>query len=158
MKKNIKDLVPYLIIIVSIIFIRTFIVTPVKVDGTSMVPTLTNNEILLLNKIDKSYNRFDVIVFKYNNTKLVKRIIGIPGDTIEYKDNKLYINGKYIKENFKHKDTSDFTYSTVIPENSYYVLGDNRVNSLDSRIIGLVEKEKIEGTVNLSILPFKTIK
>ena len=158
MKKIIKDLIPYLIIIVSIIFIRAFIVTPVKVDGTSMYPTLTNNEILLLNKIDKSYNRFDVIVFKYNNTKLVKRIIGIPGDTIEYKDNKLYINGKYIKENFKHKDTSDFTYSTVIPENSYYVLGDNRVNSLDSRIIGLVEKEKIEGTVNLSILPFKTIK
>ena len=158
MKKFIKELIPYIIIIICVVLIRTFIITPVRVDGVSMNPTLENNEILILNKLDKSYNRFDVIVFKYNNTKLVKRIIGIPGDTIEYKDNKLYINGKYIKENFKHKDTSDFTYSTVIPENSYYVLGDNRVNSLDSRIIGLVEKEKIEGTVNLSILPFKTIK
>ena len=158
MKKFIKELIPYIIIIISVVIIRTFIVTPVRVDGVSMSTTLENNEILILNKVDKSYNRFDVIVFNYNNEKLVKRIIGLPGETIKVKDNKLYINNKYINEEFTHRLTDDYEYERVIPSNTYFVMGDNRSNSLDSRFIGPINKQNIEGTVNISLLPLKKIK
>ena len=158
MKKFIKELIPYIIIIICVVIIRTFIVTPVRVDGVSMSPTLENNEILILNKVDKSYNRFDVIVFNYNNEKLVKRIIGLPGETIKVKDNKLYINNKYINEEFTHRLTDDYEYERVIPSNTYFVMGDNRSNSLDSRFIGPINKQNIEGTVNISLLPLKKIK
>ncbi len=158
MKKFIKELIPYIIIIICVVLIRTFIITPVRVDGVSMNPTLENNEILILNKLDKSYNRFDIVVFNYNNEKLVKRIIGLPGETIKVKNNKLYINNKYIEEDFTHKDTDDYEYELVIPKNSYFVMGDNRSNSLDSRFIGPINKQNIEGTVNLSLLPLKKLK
>ena len=113
MKNFIKELIPYVIIIVVVVLIRSFIITPVQVDGNSMYPTLKDNEILLLKKYDKKYKRFDIVVLNYNNSKLIKRIIGLPGEHIEYKDNKLYIDGKYIKENFKRNtETSDFEKNT----------------------------------------------
>ena len=85
--KFIKELVPYIVIIVVVVLIRTFIVTPVQVDGESMYPTLLDNQILILKKYDHSYDRFDIVVFKYNNSKLVKRVIGLPGETVSYKNN-----------------------------------------------------------------------
>lgn len=155
--KIIKEIVPYILIIIAVILIRLFVVTPVRVDGDSMNPTLSNNQILLLNKMDKSYKRFDVIVFNHNGNKLVKRIIGLPGDIVMYNNNTLYINGKVIEENYTRKDTDDLI-SDKVPENMYYVLGDNRSNSLDSRYIGFVSKEDIEGVVNISLLPPKKVK
>ena len=79
MKKIIKEVYPYIIIIVCVVLFRTFIATPVRVDGNSMNDTLNNNDILILNKLDTSYERFDIVVINYGNTKLVKRIIGLPG-------------------------------------------------------------------------------
>ena len=157
-KKIFKELIPYFVIIIAIVLIRTYIITPVRVDGRSMNPTLENNEILILKKFDKKYERFEIIVFKNNNDKLVKRIIGLPGETVEIKDNKLYINGEYVEETFKHLDTPDYKLDGVIPEDMYFVLGDNRTNSLDSRYIGLISKDNIEGTIDLSIYPFKKLK
>ncbi len=155
--KIIKEIVPYIVIIVVVVLIRLFIATPVRVDGDSMNPTLSNNQILLLNKMDKNYKRFDVIVFNHNGNKLVKRIIGLPGDKVTYTDNKLYINDKLIKENYTRKNTDDFT-SDKVPSDMYFVLGDNRSNSLDSRYIGFISKSDIEGVVNFSIIPPKKIK
>lgn len=155
--KIIKEIVPYIVIIVVVVLIRLFIATPVRVDGDSMNPTLSNNQILLLNKMDKHYKRFDVIVFNHNGNKLVKRIIGLPGDKVTYTDNKLYINDKLIKENYTRKNTDDFI-SDKVPSDMYFVLGDNRSNSLDSRYIGFVSKSDIEGVVNFSIIPPKKIK
>lgn len=155
MKKFIKELIPYVIIIVVVVLIRSFIVTPVQVDGNSMYPTLKDNEILLLKKYDKKYKRFDIVVLNYNNSKLIKRIIGLPGEHIEYKDNKLYVNGKYIKEKFKRNtETSDFEIDKKIPKDYYFVMGDNRDNSTDSRIIGVVSKEDIEGVSDIALFPF----
>lgn len=160
--KFIKELIPYVIIIITVVLIRTFIVTPVQVDGLSMYPTLKDNEILLLKKYDKDYKRFDIVVLKYKNDKLIKRIIGLPGESIKYVDDKLYVNDKLVEENFsKNTETDDFDISyllneeeTKIPDNMYFVVGDNRDNSTDSRIIGLIKKEDIEGTVDFALFPF----
>lgn len=155
MKKFIKELIPYVIIIVVVVLIRAFIITPVQVDGNSMYPTLKDNEILLLKKYDKKYKRFDIVVLNYNNSKLIKRIIGLPGEHIEYKDNKLYINGKYVKENFKRNtETSDFEIDKKIPKDYYFVMGDNRDNSTDSRIIGFISKNDLEGVSDIALFPF----
>ena len=82
LKAKIKEYLPYVIIIIVIVLIRSFVVTLVRVDGNSMVDTLHNGEILVLNKLDKDYKRFDIVVIKYNNERLVKRVIGLPGEQV----------------------------------------------------------------------------
>ena len=160
-KKIIKEIIPYLIIIISVITIRTFIITPIRVDGKSMYSTFDNGDILLLEKLDKNYKRFDIVVFKNDNERLIKRVIGVPGETIEYKSNKLYINGKYVEEKFltNKQETYDFNLKEIghkkIPKGYYFVLGDNRTNSTDSRILGLIKKEKIQGKAIFELFPFK---
>ena len=129
MKKFINDLIPYIIIVIVVVLFRTFIMTPAVVDGLSMYDTLNDHDIVIINKIvmkTNNINRFDIVVLK-NNTdgdKIIKRVIGLPGEKIEYKDNKLYINGEEIEDNFKTNETTDFTAETK--ENEYFVLGDNR--------------------------------
>ncbi|MBR2833564.1 MAG: signal peptidase I [Bacilli bacterium] len=162
-KKNIiVEIIPYIIIVVVVVLIRSFIVTPVKVDGSSMVPTLSNNEILILKKYDHSFERFDIVVFDYKNSRLIKRVIGLPGDYVEYKDDKLFINGKYVKESFiRNSETADFKLDDIelnrISKGCYFVMGDNRNNSTDSRIIGEICEEDIKGSTNFIIFPFNKI-
>ena len=158
--KILKELLSYIIIIVAALLIRTFIFTPVKVDGSSMVPTLHNGEILILKKYDKTYERFDIVVIDYNGEKLVKRIIGMPGENIKYKNDKLYVNGKKIEEPVE-LETENFSLINLgynkIPDDYYLVLGDNRYNSTDSRTIGLISKDDILGVTSLRIWPVKKI-
>ena len=158
-KTLIKELIPYIVIIVIVILLRSFVITPVQVEGASMYPTLKDNEILLLKKYDHSFERFDIVVFNYNGSRLIKRVIGFPGEYVEYKDNKLYINDKQVKEDFiSTQKTNDFKLEELgydkIPEGYYFVMGDNRNNSTDSRVIGLVKEDEIYGSTNLSLFPF----
>ena len=152
----IKELLPYIIIILVVVLIRTFIITPVRVNGKSMDPTLENNEIVLLKKYDKSFERFDIVVFDYGDSHLIKRIVGLPGETLYYYNNELYINNEKIAEDFLPKDTEtyDFVWDKEIPEGYYFVMGDNRTNSTDSRMIGLVSKSEIRGTTDFVLFPF----
>lgn len=152
--KWIREIAVYLLLILAVILLRMFIVTPVCVEGSSMLPTLKNGEILLLKKYDKSIERFDIVVLNYNGQKLVKRVIGLPGETVVYKDNKLYINNEEIKDIQTGYRTNDFSY--VVSEGAYFVLGDNRIDSLDSRIIGEISKERIEGVTSFAIFPFSS--
>ena len=163
MKKFIKDVYPYVIIIVCVLLFRIFIATPVRVDGDSMNDTLKNGQILILNKLNKQYNRFDIVVLKKNKEKLIKRIIGLPGDSIKYKDNELYINDKKI-DDVSNIRTGDFDLKELydideIPDNYYFVMGDNRTNSLDSRDyrVGLIKSIEIKGTVRIRLFPFNKI-
>ena len=165
--KIVKELIPYAVIILIVVLIRTFIATPVIVSGSSMDPTLKNGQVLILNKLAKKYSRDDIVVIdaKINGKKerIVKRIIGLPGETLEYKDGFLYINGKRTHDDFVNF-TRDFTLEDVtgkkkIPEGYYFVMGDNRRNSLDSRDprVGLVKKSDIIGKPILRIWPLNKI-
>ena len=158
--KILKELYSYIIIIIVVVLFRTFIATPVRVDGSSMDDTLANNDILILNKLDNNYERFDIVVINYNKTKLIKRIIGLPGENIEYIDNELYINGEILKD-IDTSRTKDFSLKELydvdkIPEDYYFVMGDNRGHSLDSRSyqVGLINKKDIVGTTSIRIFPF----
>ena len=163
-KKIIKEVDPYVIIVIVVVLIRTFIITPALVDGSSMEPTLSDKNLVMINKLNYKLNeikRFDVVVLNNNNDKLIKRIIGLPGEHIEYKNNSLFINGFLIKEEYYHELTDDFKLESIgylnIPGDKYFVVGDNRNNSIDSRMFGLVDKKDIIGNVNYRIFPLNKI-
>ena len=162
MKDTIKNIIPYIIVIIIVVLLRCFIITPVHVVGSSMNPNLKNGELMLLNKIKYRFSeieRFDIVVVDHKEKPLIKRVIGLPGEKVEYKDNVLYINGEAVEEKFeKNGITYDYELSEtgydVIPENMYFVVGDNRINSSDSRTIGLIERKEITGKANFILIPF----
>ena len=156
-KENKKEAVTYLLIILFIILVRTYVVTPVRVSGSSMANTLKNGEILLLNKFEYRFSdikRFDIVVVKSHKERIIKRVIGLPGETLKYENGILYINDKMIEENYLDEVTKDFTYEGKIPDGSYLVMGDNRDDSLDSRYFGCFPKKDILGHASFVLFPF----
>ncbi len=161
MNDKVKSLLPYIIIIIVVVFIKLFIMTPIRVNGESMSPTLEEKDIMILNKTAYYFNkpkRFDIVVVNMPDEYLIKRVIGLPGEEIEYKDNTLYVNGKKVDENFKHGKTEDFHIeklgSDTVPQGSYLVLGDNRESSLDSRELGFIKEDQLLGKTTFILLPF----
>ncbi len=152
MKEKIKEWAVYVIIIVAVILIRTFVVTPIRVNGTSMYPTLDNGNFMILKKYDKDIDRFDIVVIKRGKERLIKRVIGLPKEDIEYKENELYINDEQMENEFGDGYTNDFV--DYCAKDEYFVLGDNREDSTDSRVFGCVKREDILGTTNFVIFPF----
>lgn len=158
----VKTLFTYIGIILLVIIIRIFFIDPVRVDGSSMNTTLADGEIMILNKFVYRKNdvkRFDIVVIKEEDHYIIKRVIGLPGETIEYKNNKLYIDGKEINDPYPSTETDDFSIESIghtkIPGDSYFVMGDNRAASLDSRYseVGTVKKKIIIGRARLVIWP-----
>lgn len=157
-KKLLKEYYPYLIIIVVILLIRSFLFTPIIVNGTSMYPTLKEHDMMILDKISlklKKLERFDIVVVD-NEDYIIKRVVGLPGESVAYYDGKLYINGKYVEDNYATSTTKDFD-TVKLGEDEYFVLGDNRAISKDSRIIGPVNIKNIKGKASLRLYPFNTI-
>ncbi|WP_431312276.1 signal peptidase I [Sporosarcina oncorhynchi] len=153
--------------------IRVFLFTPIVVDGISMMPTLEHGDKMIVNKIGYTLgkpDRFDIVVFHAPEKKdYIKRVIGLPGDEVEYRDDILYINNKPYEEPYldKYKAevqdgplTEDFTLdekigSITVPEGSVFVMGDNRRKSKDSRHIGAVSIDEIIGNTKLVFWPIK---
>ena len=169
-RKIIKELYPYVLIILIVVIVRTFIITPVIVSGDSMKPNLNNGELLLVRKIgynNDSIKRSDIIVLRTIDDEgveeeIIKRVIGLPGEHISYKNNKLYVDDKLVVENYKFRDTKDFNLEeicscTSIPEAKYLVLGDNRPISKDSTEFGLIDEDDIVGKAVLRIWPLTKI-
>lgn len=155
-KKIGKELLPYIIIIIVVLMIKAYIFTPIVVNGPSMMNTLHDKDIMILDKIGMRLNgidRFDIVVIQTQNSKIIKRVIGLPGETVEYQDNQLYINGEKLEDPYGSDVTYDFEL-VEIPDNMYYVLGDNRTDSVDSRILGTIPKDKILGHATFIIYPF----
>ncbi len=159
--KKLKELLIYSSIILMVILVRTFIITPVIVNGSSMEPTLLNKEILLLSKNNQNIERFDVVVLEINGERLVKRVVGLPGEHLKYINNHLYINHNMLEEQYLEKQTNNFNIDelgfSTIPYNSYFVLGDNRTSSKDSRFFGMININQIIGKVKYRIFPINRL-
>lgn len=167
-KEFVKDTFKYIIFIIAILVIAIYVVGLQQVVGSSMSPNFKNNDIVILDKISYHFmdvKRNDVISLYYDDTKyLIKRVIGLPGEIVEFKNSNLYINGKQIEQEYLNGVvTEDFSlqelgYNTI-PEDMYFVVGDNRGDSLDSRDkrLGLVSKKDIIGKVRLRIWPLNKI-
>ena len=117
----------------------------IKVTGDSMEPTLKNGEIKTY-IVSNSIKRYDIVYFNKENEGLIKRVYGLPGETITIKNGTVLIDGKEIKDDFQ-TFSSEEDKTVTLKENEYYVLGDNRTTSLDSRNFGPIQKEDIKGII-----------
>ncbi|MEX2784220.1 signal peptidase I [Streptococcus sp. H49] len=193
MRKFIKEWGPFTLLITAIVLLRLFIFIPVQVDGHSMDPTLAEGDRLIMVKTAK-IQRFDIVVAdetEDGETKqVVKRVIGMPGDTIAYNNDVLTVNGKEVDEAYldayKEKFTQDklqstYSYSALfqelaaqatafttdadgqanftvqVPEGQYYLLGDDRIVSKDSREVGTFAESAIAGEVKFRFWPLSSI-
>lgn len=153
--KKVKEYFWYIIILIVVILVKSFVVSTVRVNGNSMYKTLHNKDLMILNKIKynfKNVERFDIVVVKYENHYIIKRVIALPSEVIEYKDNVLYINDRKVQDKYNSIEQDDF--SLELGNDEYFVMGDNRGDSLDSRIIGPIDKDDIMGNSEFIIFPF----
>lgn len=164
-KEFIKDSLKYLIVIAIVFFIALFVVSFEQVVGPSMKGTLDAGDVTIVNKLVykfRTIKRNEIVSINQKDKIMVKRVIGLPGEHIEYKDNKLYVNGSLVLENNISVETKDFKLEDIgyetIPKDMYFVLGDNRNNSSDSREFGLVKKDEIIGKIVMRLYPFSKIK
>ena len=160
MKAFLRDIVITLILTMIIFVVVQNTIQVSIVSGSSMEPDLHNGERILVNKVGYSFHqpeRGDVVIFhpprNSESTPFIKRIIGLPGDTVEIKGGKVYINGSPLDEPYI-EDPPNYTLSQrkIQPDN-YFVLGDNRNNTSDSHIWGTVPRENIIGEALLSLWP-----
>ncbi|WP_343753693.1 signal peptidase I [Lentibacillus halophilus] len=150
-----------LIAVILALFLRSFIFATSVVDGESMEPTLEDGETILFNKMTYLFDepeREDIVIIKKPLKNYVKRIIAMPGETITVKNGGLYIDGNLYDQAFLHSDqlTGTGRFGPIkIPENSYFVMGDNRMISKDSRNgLGLIQETEIIGKSEFIIFPF----
>lgn len=152
-------------LVISIV-LYIFIMTPHEVIGNSMHPTYQNGEYLMANKITYRFaepQRGDVIIFKYSDTQdFIKRIIGLPGDIVMLKDGEIYINGAVLDES-EYLNSTVYTNggdyikegeSITLGDGEYFVCGDNRPHSSDSRTFGPINEKDIKGRAWIVYFPF----
>lgn len=152
MKKFVKEYLPYVLILLVIILLRIYVVTPVTVDGNSMNDTLYPNDLMLLFKVG-NIERYDIVVANHDNKKLIKRVIGMPNDKIKCVSGILYINNEEDTSGYGYGENIDFP-EYILKDDEYFLIGDNRSDSFDSRYFGPVKKEDIVGKANFIIFPF----
>lgn len=172
-KKEIFSWIKTIAIAIILLFlIRTFLLTAITVNGESMSPTFEDRDKVLVNRVSEIQD-LDIVVFDAPDAdKLyIKRVIGLPGDSVEVKDDVLYINGKVIDEPYIEENKEAFpsvnltenftlenlTQKTRVPEGMLFVMGDNRMYSKDSRTFGFIKEDSLVGEVVLRYYPFNKI-
>ena len=145
------------------VLIATLVLPVLQIEGTSMMPTLANGDIVLLTKTTR-FEHGDLCAFTWNNKLLVKRVIGLPGDWIEIDtDGTIYLNGDKLDEPYVQQmalGECDLEFPFQVPQEQYFVVGDMRESSIDSRnsLIGCIPKDQIVGKVFFRVWPFKSIQ
>lgn len=167
-RELIIDTIKLTVAVFIILFLIIYVISITQVVGNSMNSTLKDGDVLVLSKVNYKIfdiKRGDIIYLDYADTKyLIKRVIGLPGDDVDIIDNQLYINNELYEEDYLDNDLVYDNFSlqdlgyTTIPEDMYLVLGDNREDSLDSREIGLISKDAINGKIVLRLWPINKIK
>lgn len=162
-KKLLRSTVYTLVIVAAVsVLVATLLLPVLQIYGTSMNPNLYEGDIVVSVK-SSSFKAGDVVAFYYNNRVLVKRIIGMPGDVITVdKNGDVYVNNALLDEPYLSKKSygnADIEYPYTVPQNSYFVLGDHRDSSVDSRssLIGCVERDEIIGKIVFRVWPLKDI-
>ena len=145
------------------VLIATLVLPVLQIEGTSMAPTLSNGDIVLLSKTTR-FDHGDLCGFTWNNKLLIKRVIGVPGDWIEIDtDGTIYLNGERLDEPYVESlslGECDLEFPFQVPPEQYFVVGDMRESSIDSRntLIGCIPKDQIVGKVFFRIWPFNSIR
>lgn len=160
-KKVLKSTLSSLIVVAAIaVLIATLALPVLQIQGSSMEPTLNDEEIVVLIKTS-NLKRGQLCCFSYQNKLLIKRIVGIPGDTINInEEGYVYINGELLDEPYildRALGECDIDFPFHVTESHYFILGDNRSTSIDSRssVVGLVSEEQIVGKIFFRIWPFE---
>lgn len=169
MKGIIKELIGWLVFIFIVVaasyLVITFVGQRTQVSGSSMETTLSDGDQLIVDKISYRFrepSRYDIVVFPYRyeeNTYYIKRIIGLPGETVQITDGAVYINGKLLDEHYGNAPMENAGMAeepVVLGEDEYFVLGDNRNNSQDSRAsnVGVIHRDELLGRAWVRIWPF----
>ena len=167
-KQEIFEWVMVFVVAAAMAFVvRTFIFEPVRVDGASMMNTLTDSDFMIATKFDYwlgDPDRFDIVICNYPNTSdgkyRVKRVVGMPGETIELVGGHLYVNGEFVEQNFDMTPNQTNFGPFTVPQDHYFVLGDNRNNSKDSRstMVGALPRDMICGHVRAVVFPFSSMR
>jgi signal peptidase I len=153
--------------LVAALLVKTFLFQPFYIPSESMTPTLQINDRVLVNKLSKDPHRGDILVFERPpgeaegplNKDLIKRVVGEPGDTVEGKDGKVWVNGKELAEPYLPAGTVTSTFGPVqIGQNQVWMMGDNRGNSKDSRSFGPIAKASIVGKAFVLFWPVGDFK
>ncbi|MGE5673258.1 MAG: signal peptidase I [Mycobacterium leprae] len=159
-----RELIETVVLALVVAFvIRTVLVEPYWVKGSSMADTLHDRDRVLVNKLTYRFvapQRGDVIVFQYPRNPaddFIKRVVGVAGDTVELRGGKVYVNGQLFREAPQVLPSADDFPATTVPADSVWVLGDNRTNSEDSRIFGEVPLGNIRGTAIVRIWPLTQV-
>lgn len=151
--KMVLELIPYVVILVVVVTVRVFFITPIIVSGESMNPTLEDGEVMILNKRAK-FERFSIVVVDIGNEEIIKRIIALPGEAISCEHGVIFLNDRPLEgDSYGSGITPDFK-RIQLADDEYFVLGDNRSNSLDSQELGPFKVEKIKGVTNFALFPF----
>ena len=168
MKQEIFEWVMVFVVAAALAFVvRTFIFEPVRVDGASMMNTLTDSDFMIATKFDYLFGdpeRFDIVICNYPNTNdgmyRVKRVIGLPGETVELSAGNLFVNGQLVEQNFDMTPNQTYYGPITVPEDHYFVLGDNRNNSKDSRAatVGCLPRNMVKGHVRAVVFPFNHMR